>query len=318
MTIAQDRDRILELLDRAEPRMADAFREVVDQLRSERTFELLVQYVETGQRAAFLEHLSLLGSSLAAGLINETFIPAATYASNEVATARNVVVVFDVTHPVIVEAMRQLRLDLITNFTDEQIALVNQMLTEAAALGTNPTETARWIQPHLGLTPRQQEAVANYRRLLEAGSREALDRELRDARSDRSLLAAIRNKKPLKPEQIESMVERYRNRYLSYRAKVIAQTESLRGTNTALQATFQAAVADGTFAAADLVRTWFTASDERVRSSHAYMHGQERGLDQPFLSGAGNYLMHPGDPDAPAEDVVNCRCVVTTRVRPPA
>jgi uncharacterized protein with gpF-like domain len=59
------------------------------------------------------------------------------------------------------------------------------------------------------------------------------------------------------------------------------------------------------------VQTWNTAGDERVRESHADMEGQQVPLGQPFVSGLGNDLMYPGDPSAPAEDVINCRCVVT-------
>jgi hypothetical protein len=35
------------------------------------------------------------------------------------------------------------------------------------------------------------------------------------------------------------------------------------------------------------------------------------GLHQPFVTPLGIELMYPGDPNAPAGDVVNCRCVVT-------
>jgi hypothetical protein len=40
------------------------------------------------------------------------------------------------------------------------------------------------------------------------------------------------------------------------------------------------------------------------------MDGQERGLNEPFDSPSGAQLMYPGDPDAPAEEVINCRCAV--------
>jgi len=62
------------------------------------------------------------------------------------------------------------------------------------------------------------------------------------------------------------------------------------------------------------VKVWRTVRDERVRHSHEALQGQTQPLDQPFISGAGNLLMHPGDQSLGAglEDVINCRCVITT------
>lgn len=310
-----DQERVVALLERSEPAIAAAFRDLVVELQSAVTLDRLVEFIETGQRTRLVKHLSLLGAKFAADVIQDVFVPSGGSAADTVSTARGVVVAFDITHPAIVQAMRELRLRLVTDIIREQMELINQMIVEASIQGLNPRQLATWIQPHLGLTARQESIVANYRRLLEGLDRQALDRELRDARSDKLIADAIRRKRPLTPAQIDSLVDRYRRRLISYRSRVIAQTEALRGTNSARDAVFAAGVADGLFAREDLVRTWFTASDERVRSSHVFMHGQERGQDEPFLSGLGNSLRYPGDENAPAEDVINCRCIVTTRVK---
>lgn len=53
-----------------------------------------------------------------------------------------------------------------------------------------------------------------------------------------------------------------------------------------------------------------------TRDSHADMEGQTvNGADTPFISGAGNQLLYPGDPLAPAGEVINCRCYVVSRVK---
>jgi len=44
------------------------------------------------------------------------------------------------------------------------------------------------------------------------------------------------------------------------------------------------------------------------------MHNQVRGYREAFESGAGNLLMYPGDPNAPPEDRIQCRCAVATRI----
>ena len=56
-------------------------------------------------------------------------------------------------------------------------------------------------------------------------------------------------------------------------------------------------------------REWLTASDERVRDSHATMNEQVRHMEDPFVDGDGNRLSHPSDPMAPAGTIINCRCV---------
>jgi len=53
---------------------------------------------------------------------------------------------------------------------------------------------------------------------------------------------------------------------------------------------------------------WITAGFG-VRDSHISMDGQVRKLGEKFISGAGNSLLHPHDPNAPAGESVNCRCV---------
>lgn len=60
-------------------------------------------------------------------------------------------------------------------------------------------------------------------------------------------------------------------------------------------------------------RRWSAILDERVRETHAAAHGQEVGLNEPYLVG-GAHLAHPGDPAGPAREVINCRCTETYEV----
>ncbi len=57
-----------------------------------------------------------------------------------------------------------------------------------------------------------------------------------------------------------------------------------------------------------MTREWDAAGDKDTRDSHSAMDGQKRGLDEPFTTGDGWQLMHPGDGSlgAPAEEVINC------------
>jgi uncharacterized protein with gpF-like domain len=110
------------------------------------------------------------------------------------------------------------------------------------------------------------------------------------------------------------MVKRYAERMVKYRAEVIARTEALRSVHQGTEEMYRQAIANGDLTAEALSREWNTAKDERVRESHAPMNGQVQPFGQPFISGAGNSLNYPGDPEAPAEEVIQCRCVVGTRI----
>ncbi|MDZ4232541.1 MAG: phage minor head protein, partial [Dietzia sp.] len=56
-------------------------------------------------------------------------------------------------------------------------------------------------------------------------------------------------------------------------------------------------------------KVWVATTDARTRDSHFAADGQRVGLDEPFLIG-GTRLSYPGDPNAPAAEIVNCRCTI--------
>lgn len=87
------------------------------------------------------------------------------------------------------------------------------------------------------------------------------------------------------------------------REQRIARTEAARAWNTATLAAAQAL----TRPSRPLVKQWLTRRDTSVRDSHAKVNGQLRLLDEPFTV-AGVQMAAPGDPTAPAELTVNCRC----------
>lgn len=59
----------------------------------------------------------------------------------------------------------------------------------------------------------------------------------------------------------------------------------------------------------DLQKEWVAAEDERTRTTHARADGQIVGMDATFDVG-GASLRYPGDPRGPADETINCRCVV--------
>lgn len=60
-------------------------------------------------------------------------------------------------------------------------------------------------------------------------------------------------------------------------------------------------------------KEWVSATDERVRISHQIANGQAVDQDEYFVVN-GERLMHPGDPEGSAANVINCRCTIIHRV----
>ena len=212
------------------------------------------------------------------------------------------------------DLMRRSQLTFVREFGQEQRRATTLALGEALASGEGLRSAARAFRDSIGLTEHQERVVRNYRRLLESRSAQALDRDLRDRRFDPTIRGAIERDEPMTTKQIDRMTERYRERYLMLRAETIARTEGLRVTGIARKEAFRQVVEDTGIDRSQIRRVWNATQDARTRDSHAAMDGQEVGLDEPFTSGAGHRLMFPGDPQAPPEEVIQCRCVVTNRV----
>jgi hypothetical protein len=203
------------------------------------------------------------------------------------------------------------RFEFLSDFTAKQKRALRAALAEAQREGLGTAETARMIRDSIGLTETQWRAVQNYRNLLEGGSSQSLNRVLRDRRFDSTVQSAINRGDILTDEQIDRMVDRYTSRMLDYRAENIARTESHAAASAARhmawkQMTDQLGVGDE-----DVIRTWNDTHDKRTRHTHRAMGGQTVVGFQPYQSPSGATLRYPGDPQAPAEERINCRCVET-------
>ncbi len=57
-------------------------------------------------------------------------------------------------------------------------------------------------------------------------------------------------------------------------------------------------------------KEWIARADEKTRDTHAELSGTVQYADRYFVTSTGAKLMYPGDPNAPAEEVINCRCYI--------
>lgn len=87
------------------------------------------------------------------------------------------------------------------------------------------------------------------------------------------------------------------------RAERIARTEIVSASN-------RGAIVSAESTGLTLNKTWLATRDQRTRPDHAEADGQTVGLSESFVVG-GNAMNQPGDPSAPAAEVINCRCTLT-------
>lgn len=254
-----------------------------------------------------------LGDAIVAPAVNVGRAEAQALATQPGVADSGVAVSFNPTSPEVVEAQRRNRLDFVVQVSEDQRLAISQALTSAAAEGLGPAETARAFRDALGLTSYQQGLVESYRALLEMNSAQALERQLRDRRYDRGLENAIEEDEILPQARIDLMVDRYRERMLQMRGETIARTEAGRvAESTRHLSALQ--VADAAGARNLTVKQWTATRDARTRDTHAEMDGQARLMDDYFDSPSGATLLYPHDSDAPAAEVINCRCTVQHHV----
>lgn len=219
---------------------------------------------------------------------------------------------FDVTNERAVYAARRNELQLVSGLTTEARETTMRVMVDGQRAGLNPRSVAREIRDSITLTPNQAQHVSNYRRALTEGRfGDATRRELRDARSDRTLARLSRDGGQLTEKQIDTMVERYRKNYVAYRAEVIARTESARNVHAGLAESFTQAIERGDIEAEAIVREWIAGPrTQHARDQHQAMNGQQRKWNEAFEAPDGTRLMHPGD--GPPEHAAQCRCTVAT------
>ncbi len=319
MAITDPASRIEALIATAESAFQREFMAALRAIQGSISLDELAVLLEQARFAEAFQIISLAAARLGSVWV-EQFVAAGVDTANFL-TAQDIVIGFDQTNTRAVRAMRANQLRLVTNFTEQQRRATQAALIDGIQRGENPREIARAFRNSIGLTEQQERWVRNYERQLRDLDRGALARELRDSRFDRTLRGAIDRGEPLSRAQIDKMVDRYRQRTLKLRSETIARTEGLRVAHEGTDEMYRQAIESGQLQPDQLIRIWATEGDHLVRdfgtgaqTSHRTMHGQQRLVGEPFVSGAGNLTLHPGSFGVAEEDI-NCRCLVQTRIR---
>lgn len=302
--------------------------------RIRRILELAIREYKGSINLAQLERAIIAGDTLSAlrevediaravtTASQQAFITAAQASTAYIEAKRTITIGFDQVNQRAVTLLDQNSYRFIKEFTDKQIAATRVALRDGVERGLNPRQLAVAFRDSIGLTETQEDAVRNYRRLLQRiGSddvpnfiqREALDRNLRDARHDDRLKRLIRDKKNLTSTEIDNMVEKYRGRYIKYRSEVIARSEALSSVHEGQDNAFDEAFRRGTLEKDRVIGQWLTRVDGRERDWHKALNRKKSPIGVPFVNEKGA-IMYPGDRDASAENVIQCRCARVLRI----
>lgn len=328
--MATDRSEIERLLgqqDRLTAQLRRAFLEAIDRAGSAINLKHIADLLRLGQAAQAAAEIDAIVRSQALGQFataaeNAVLSAARSAAGSAVASAvrrgsnlGRYEAVFSVTNPQATMFLQRYRFNLIREMSQEVRRTVGATIQAGTTDGRNPRDVARDIKEQIGLTRRQAAAVRNYRRMLESGDSAALQRALRDKRFDGTVARAARGEKTLTQEQIDGMVQRYRQRYLKYRAQTIARTEAIRGLNVGNWLAWHQAAEEGTVDRRSIRRKWVFTHDRRTREAHREIPGMNPNgvtMDQPFKTPLGP-LMYPGDVNGAPGNTINCRCTQIIR-----
>lgn len=220
---------------------------------------------------------------------------------------------FDAFTPSQLQVIAALKADMVREISAETMATISARIRDALRKGLGPPETARLVRDVVGLTDAQAQWVENYRAQLESLNAAALDRALRDRRSDVKIQRAIDRGEAMAPADIDALVERYRDRMVKFRSVMIARTESLRAANDGGRLGIEQVIDRGHLDRDRVRRFWIATHDSRTRPDHLAipeLNAAGVGFDEPFKLPRGETIMAPLDPDAPAREVVGCRCTL--------
>lgn len=338
------------LAEKLEPALARAVRDLIKDHVASVNLDDLEEALKQGQTWRIIDIIGDVDPVKAAAVREQ--LQNAVWAGGALAVQspalREARFAFQRLNPVLISWLESYSLNLIRDIQEGTRAAVRTALVEGMRAGRGSIDQARQIKQAVGLTATQAKSVQNYRRELEnyhkkrsakrwglgnersrqsglevlrvdAKTGKPVDgievRRLRDQRYDATLKRAMETGVPLKPEQIDKMVDRYQERLVQNRARTIARSESIRALNVGVAEAWRQAIEERKVSG-DLVRKrWIISRDERLcpRCSAIAKAQPKRGIplhakfDNP--KGLAPVSQPPEHP--------SCRCVLQIRLWEP-
>lgn len=278
-------------------------------------------------RSTFNEY----ADALDAGFTRSGVQTAASMTGLKTPTGQKATIRFDVRDPYVESLMRDHSSTRIKGIVDDTLAGVRSVLEAGMRAGNGPRTVATAIAGRInpltgkreggiiGLTKAQMDNVLKAAgELVDVNNKEALrnylTRKMRNQRYDGYVKRAINDGTPIPADIRRKMGIAYENRALMVRAETIARTEALQGLHAGQRGAFDQAIEKGLVQPDEIERQWDASGDGRTRDSHEAMNGQTVAFNEPYKTPDGIELLYPGDPSAPAEEIINCRCNETIRI----
>ncbi|MEH3108899.1 MAG: head morphogenesis protein [Agrobacterium cavarae] len=323
-----------ELLNLYGPRLAAAFQEAINSIKSSIVLARVIERLERGDVSGAVSALQIDGDAFATLelVLAEAYNAGGTNFVRSLpslvdAEGLKVIWRFGVRNPESERVLRQISSTFVTNITEDQREGLRYALEQGLMRGQNPKQTAYDVAGRvnritqrregglIGLTKPQIEFIygENGAKVkLRSGNPELMKQYLslktRDKRFDRSVMAAIREEKPVPAETVDRIIRRLVDRNLLLRGEVIALEETRTALESSRSEAIRQQIESGKLSQQDVTKRWKHSGSEHPRLAHIAMSGQTVPFDQPFVAPDGTQMMYPHDPDAPASHRLGCKC----------
>lgn len=227
---------------------------------------------------------------------------------------------FNLLNPRAVQYVEQWTGRLITEVGVSTQQAVTEMVMKGFQEGLSPATQARYIRRMVGLTTKQFRAVDNFRLQLEQQRNIPYDEfgramaitpadQRRLSAPERAIVRRHMKEGNLNQKNIDKMVDRYHASLIHKRAKDIARTETLNGSNAGQHELWKQML-DDKLLSEDARRRWVVTPDDRLRPSHAAIPGMNPDgvkINERFNTPFGPVIgPHDGN-----SELINCRCAVS-------
>lgn len=322
--------RIQKLVDQFEPKLRDAFLAAIEEINTRADVPRMVAAIERGDIADAIEALHLQPEAFSELMdqLSEGFKAGGMDTMASLPKLRTdagqMVVRFNARNERAETILRTYSSGLVTEIVDDQRVAIRAALEDGMKRGQNPRAVALDIVGRINpSTGRREGGIVGLTSMQEQWSRNAqaelastdpkllrnyLERAARDKRFDAVVRKAIETGQPIDQANAARMVQRYRDRLLRIRGETIGRTEALSSLHIGQDEGLQQIVDSGAVAESAVGSIWRTNIDGRERETHKKMNGQFQRHGHPFVSPSGATLRFPGDPNAPAAEIIQCRC----------
>lgn len=268
-------NELARMADRLEGKFRQAFLRSMLAIADEPELKALIKEIQAG-RFVYGDPIDMRLNSIRIDLseMNEVARQAIAGSAKITKDVMNLKGSFDVVNDAVIEAARNLSVDLSTYLRKSTKESLRQTIEDLISGDISEAEAVRRIKMEVGLLPKHAKAVSNYRKtLISSGTPRG---------------------------KANQLAEQYAKRLLKYRADMIARTEVARATGIG-QTQFWRQMRDQGALPTQANRVWITALDERACDFCRSMNGQVATID-------GGWDTPNGYMEYPQASHPHCRC----------